>query len=127
MARARFSLKAADLLNTGPWIAEDEPVFGKALNGELARVALYNRVRPPEVHVVECLNQGISRCADRILCTACGKDIANQADSAFAFSGLPARFPIHAQAGCGPSLSSRLPVATNADWCIETPLPFLRA
>jgi hypothetical protein len=37
-------LKAADLLNTGPWIAEDEPVFGKALNGELARGALYNRV-----------------------------------------------------------------------------------
>src|SRR5437867_506088 len=66
MARARFSLKAADLLNTGPWIAEDEPVFGKALNGELAREALYNRVRPPEVHVVECLNQGISCCADRI-------------------------------------------------------------
>src|SRR5262249_8769112 len=100
MARARLSLKAVDLLNTGLWIAEDEPVFGKGLNCELARRALHTRVRPSKVHLCECLNYRTSRCAERILYTACNKDIAKQADSSFTFSGLPARFSIHAQAGC---------------------------
>src|SRR6266850_3643460 len=100
MARAQLSLKSDDLLNTGPRVGQDNPVFGEALNGELARRTLDNRVRPPEVHPFECLNKRISRRADGVFGTACDKDVAKQGDIAFAFSRLSACFPIHAQARC---------------------------
>src|SRR6266850_1679140 len=59
-----------------------------------------HRVRPPEVHLLECLNKRISRSADGVFGTACDEDVAKQGDIAFAFSCLSACLPIHLQARC---------------------------
>src|SRR2546428_10457278 len=100
MARAQLSLKSDDFLNTRRRVGQDNPVFGEALNGNFARRALDHGVRPPEVHLLECLNKIISRSTDGVFGTACDKDVAKQGDIAFAFSCLSACLPIHLQARC---------------------------
>ena len=100
MARLQFSLETDDLLNTRFCIGQDNPVFGEAFNGEFARRALDDRVRPPEVHPLECLNKRIPCCINGVFLTACDKDVAKQGNIAFAFSHLSARFPIHSHTRC---------------------------
>src|SRR6266478_959573 len=100
MARLQLFLKSHDFLHACFRIGQDNPVFREAFNAELALRALDDRVRPPEVHPLECLNKSVSCCADRLLSTARDKNVAEQGDITLAFSCLPAGFPIHAHARC---------------------------
>src|SRR5437867_7366743 len=99
MARTQLFLKSDDLFDTGCRVGHDNPVLGEAFNAELARRALDDRVRPPEVHTLECLNKGIARRADGLLGSTCDKYITKEGDLPFALSRFSARLPIHAEAG----------------------------
>src|SRR2546427_4789201 len=98
MAGAQCLLKSDDLLDTRLRVAQDDPVFGKALNRKLTCRALDDGVWPSEIHPLECSDERFSRRAYGLGGTACDKDVSKQGDVACAFSHGPQRFPIGPQA-----------------------------